>query len=140
MRIFPLPLLLLAGLPACTPSGLRTAPAAAPVAVRDSVTGTVAFRVPPALPAGAVLRVQLLDVTRAGVPAAVVAAATVPARAGQLPLAFSLPYDTLRIDRTNTYAVQAQLEAGGKLLGSNAAAYPVITRGNPKHVRMTLRH
>ncbi|GAB2964768.1 hypothetical protein GCM10027048_37770 [Hymenobacter coalescens] len=141
MRILLLPtaLGLVALLPACTQPAGRGAAAETTVVVRDSVTGTVAYRERMALPPDAVLSVQLQDVSRPDVAATVVAAATVPARGRQVPLAFSLPYDTLRIDRTNTYAVQARIEAGGKVLFANDAAYPVITRGNAKQVQMLLR-
>ncbi|OON68645.1 hypothetical protein B0919_12280 [Hymenobacter sp. CRA2] len=107
--------------------------------VQDSVTGTVAYRERIGLPPNAVLTVQLQDVTKQDAAATVVAATTVPTNGRQVPLPFSLRYDTLRIDRTNTYAVQARIEADGKLLFTNDAAYPVITRGNPKRVQMTVR-
>ncbi|UYZ59451.1 YbaY family lipoprotein [Hymenobacter latericus] len=108
-------------------------------AVRDSVTGTVAYRERIALPPNAVLRVQLQDVSRQDAPAVEVASATVESRGRQVPLPFVLRYDTARIDPTNTYAVQARIEVDGRLMFTNDSAYPVITRGNPKQVQMMLR-
>ncbi|MCC3160482.1 YbaY family lipoprotein [Hymenobacter sp. 15J16-1T3B] len=140
MKTTVLPAVLLLLLAACAKPTARTSAAARAVAaVQDSITGTVTYRERLALPPGAVLNVQLQDVSRPGAPATVVAEATVLVRGGQVPLAFSLPYDTLRIDPTNTYAVQARIGAEGQPLLANAAAYPVITRGNAKRVQMMLR-
>lgn len=120
------------------PTARTSAPPRSVAAAQDSIVGTVTYRERASLPPGAVLRLELQDVSKPGAPATVVAEKTVlPRRAGPLP--FSLPYDTLRIDPTNTYAVQARIEADGRLLFANAAAYPVITRGNPKRLQMTLR-
>ncbi|WP_078062938.1 YbaY family lipoprotein [Solirubrum puertoriconensis] len=123
--------------PSATTSGSRGQ--ANTAAVRDSVTGTVAYRERIALPPNAVLRVQLQDVSRQDAPAIELASATVEAKGRQVPLPFVLLYDTVRIDPTNTYAVQARIEVDGKLMFTNDSAYPVITRGNPKQVQMMLR-
>lgn len=125
---------------ACAKPTTRTsAPMRAVAAAQDSIVGTVAYRERQMLPPGAVLRLELQDVSKPGAAATVVAERTVLTRSQPGPLSFSLPYDTLRIDPTNTYAVQARIEADGQLLFANAAAYPVITRGNPKRLQMMLR-
>jgi putative lipoprotein len=125
-------------LTACAKPAAQNAATAVVAQARDSITGTVAYRERLALPADAVLRLQLQDVSKPGAAATVVATATAMTQGRQVPLAFSLPYDTLHIDPTNTYAVQASIEVGGQLLFANEAAYPVITRGNPKRLQMTL--
>jgi uncharacterized lipoprotein YbaY len=35
-----------------------------------------------------------------------------------------------------TYTVQARIEQGGKVLFISTQTFPVITRGNPKHVEV----
>lgn len=136
----PVVLGLAALLTACAkPTARTSAPLRAVAAVQDSIVGTVAYRERQALPPGAVLRLELQDVSKPGAPATVVAEKTERPGRQTGPLTFSLPYDTLRIDPTNTYAVQARIEVDGELLWANAAAYPVITRGNPKQLQMMLR-
>ncbi|GAB3839510.1 hypothetical protein GCM10028821_42770 [Hymenobacter jeollabukensis] len=141
MKTTVLPAVLLSVLlAACAKPTARTSAAARAVAaVQDSIVGTVTYRERLALPPGAVLRVQLQDVSKQGAPATVVAETTVAAQGRPVPLTFALAYDTLRIDPTNTYAVQASIESEGQRLLANAAAYPVITRGNAKRVQMMLR-
>ncbi|RTQ47908.1 lipo-like protein [Hymenobacter gummosus] len=139
IAIQPVVLGLAALLTACAKPTTQNATGAPVAVVQDSITGTVAYRERQALPSDAVLQLQLQDVSRPGSAATVVATSTALTQGRQVPLKFSLPYDTLRIDPTNTYAVQARIEVGGRLLFANDAAYPVITRGNPKRLQMTLR-
>jgi putative lipoprotein len=55
---------------------------------------------------------------------------------GQVPVPFELHYDPAKIDFRMTYAVQARIEQGGRLLFISTRVYPVITRGNPMHVEV----
>lgn len=140
-------LLLLGGaglLAACTTSsssseGGNVARQATSAVVLDSVTGTVTYRDRSALPATAVVRVVLQDVSLQDVRAKVIDSVTLRPNGRQVPLAFSLRYDTARIAPGNTYTVQARITADGQLLYQSDVAYPVITRGNPQRVHMTLR-
>jgi len=131
-------------LSACTTSPnssspeMASAPVAAPV-VKDSVTGTVAYRERIALPQEAVVHLQLLDVSRQDVAATIIDSVTVSSNGKQVPLSFVLTYDPARIQENSTYAVQARITANGTLLFRNDVSYPVITRGNPKQVQMMLR-
>ncbi|WP_212590411.1 YbaY family lipoprotein [Hymenobacter gelipurpurascens] len=56
-----------------------------------------------------------------------------------MPLAFTLHYDTARIQENATYAVQARISSNGQLLFHIDVSYPVITRGNLKQVQIQLR-
>jgi uncharacterized lipoprotein YbaY len=96
-----------------------------------AVTGTVTYLQRSALPPDAVVTVRLSDISKADAPAEVIAEQTIPTQGNQVPFAYILPFDQAQIVDSHTYAVQARIEAGGKLLFINTASYPVITRGNP---------
>jgi putative lipoprotein len=102
------------------------------------VTGSVTYRERSALPADAVVRVQLSDVSRQDAAAIPVAQATVTPAGRQVPLPFELRYDPAAIDSTHTYAVRATIESGGRLIFTTTTANLVITRGNPTHVNLML--
>jgi uncharacterized lipoprotein YbaY/heat shock protein HslJ len=96
------------------------------------VTGTVTYLQRIALPADAVLRVQLLNTSRADAPATVLAEQVGPAGGtASPPYPFSLGYDPVQIVANNTYAVQASIEIGGQLRYRSTRAYLVITQGRP---------
>lgn len=106
---------------------------------RDTITGTVTYRERMALPAAAVVQVQLLDVSRQDVAATVIDSVIIRPNGEQVPLPFTLTYDPGRIQESNTYSMQARIRVNGQLLFLSDVAYPVITRGNPQQVQMLLR-
>ncbi|UPL47949.1 YbaY family lipoprotein [Hymenobacter sublimis] len=110
-----------------------------PVVVKDSITGSVAYRERIALSPTAVVRVHLLDVSLQDVAATVIDSVTIRPNGRQVPLPFTLRYDTARIRPNYTYTVQARITDGGRLLFRTDVAYPVLTRGNPKRVELLLR-
>jgi putative lipoprotein len=55
---------------------------------------------------------------------------------GQVPIPFELWYDPDKINLRMTYAVQARIEQGDRLLFISTRAFPVITRGNPTNVEV----
>jgi putative lipoprotein len=57
-----------------------------------AVTGTVAYLQRSALPADAVVNVQLQDVSVQDAPAKIVAEVKIPAEGKQVPIAFRIPY------------------------------------------------
>ena len=97
------------------------------------VTGTVFYLERIALPPGAVLKVQLADVSRADAPADVIAGDSITVTT-QVPIPFSLKYDPQRIVPSHTYAVQARIEVDGDLRFINTSSNPVITNGKPAFV------
>ena len=103
------------------------------------VTGSVAYRERIMLVPTAVIRVQLVDVSRADAPAVVLGEQRIEASGKQVPFEFSIAYDPADIDERMTYAVQARIEDGGRLLFINDQSYPVITRGAPRHVDLVLK-
>lgn len=103
------------------------------------VTGTVTYRERIALPPTAVIKVQLVDVSRADAPAVVIGDQVIHPGGQQVPLAFEIAYDSTRIEANHSYAVQARIEDGGQLRFINDQHYAVVTRGAPVHVDMVLR-
>ena len=88
-----------------------------------------------ALPPDASLEVKLVDISKQDVPAETIAEQKIT-NPGQVPIPFELWYDPDKIDPRMTYAVQARIEQGGKLLFISTRVFPVITRGNSTHVEV----
>jgi NAD(P)-dependent dehydrogenase (short-subunit alcohol dehydrogenase family)/uncharacterized lipoprotein YbaY len=108
-------------------------------ATMSKVTGTVSYRERIALPPAATIRVQLVDVSRADAPADVLGEQLIEAAGRQVPFAFEIPYDPARIDERMSYAVQARIEDGGRLLFISDQHYSVITQGAPTTVNLLLK-
>jgi len=102
----------------------------APVGSKSVVSGAVFYRERIALPPDARIIVKLVDVSRADAPAVVLAEQEI-APEGSVPVAFELEYDPARIDERMSYAVQARIEAGGRLMFTTTEMIPVITRDSP---------
>jgi uncharacterized lipoprotein YbaY len=105
---------------------------AAPTSQPAAVTGQVTYLQRVALPATAVVEVSLADVSRADAPAEVIASQRIETQGRQVPFAFTLSYDSSRIDSRFTYAVSARITDTGRLLFVSTRRYLVITRGNPQ--------
>ena len=103
------------------------------------VTGTVTYLERIALPPSAVIKVQVVDVSRADAPAVVLGEQLIEAAGKQVPFSFAIAYDPAGIDERMSYAVQARIEAGGRLLFISDQRYAVITRGAPGHVDLVLK-
>lgn len=111
---------------------------AAPVATAR-VTGTVTYRERMALPAGAVVRVTLLDVSMIDMPPRVVAKQELRPD-GQVPVPFVLPFEPREIEKDHRYGLRATIEdAKGRPLWISAAAEPVLTQGAPDALELVLR-
>ena len=90
--------------------------------------GSVSYRERMALPPGATVTVQLLDVSLADAPAMKIAEVVITPE-GQVPVPFEIAYDDGAIVPNGRYTLAARIEAGEQLLFINAAAYPVLTGG-----------
>lgn len=84
------------------------------VADDKNVTGEVLYRERIALPPAAVLNVQLVDVSLADAPAAIVAEDTIK-DFGQVPAKFQLSFDSATIQPKHTYALQARITVDNQL-------------------------
>ena len=102
------------------------------------VTGTVTYRERIALTPGAVVEVQLRDVSYQDAAALLIDSQTISSP-GQVPIEFEIEYRCEDIDPRNTYSIIARIiEADGRLAFINDTAYEVITRHNPNSVDMVL--
>jgi putative lipoprotein len=95
------------------------------------LNGTVTYRERAALPEGAVVRVRIEGVSRAGAPATVVAQQEIRP-ATQVPIPFALAYNPTRVDVTHRYTVRAEIrDEDGRLLWTTTENTPVFTHGAP---------
>lgn len=84
-------------------------------AAEKAVRGEVTYRERIALPPGAVLSVQLADVSLADAPAKIIGEQTIKP-AGQVPISFEIKFDPSVIRSQMTYALQARITVDGKLM------------------------
>lgn len=103
------------------------------------VSGTISYRERIALPPDAVIKVRLVDVSRADAPALLLGEQVFEAGGRQVPFRFEIPYDPDSIDERMTYAVQARIEKDGQLIFISDQHYAVITRGAPTSVDLLLK-
>jgi putative lipoprotein len=87
--------------------GMLAAPAAS-LAAERTISGEVFYRERIALPANAVLTVQLADVSLADAPAAIVGKQVVDP-AGQVPIKFTISFDPAVIRPNTNYALEARI-------------------------------
>ena len=106
--------------------------------VEAAVVGTVFIPEDSDLPEGATLTLTLADVSRDDAPAEVVATRIMKIL-GPRQIPFMLPYDPARIESTRSYSVQARIEDAGRILYTSPNANPVITRGYPIAIEITLQ-
>jgi putative lipoprotein len=93
------------------------------------VTGRVTYRVRMILPMDALVRVDLVDISRQGAPALTIGLQEIETGGRQIPIPFDIGYRQADIDSMHTYAVQARILQGGHLLFTSTATYKVITNG-----------
>ncbi|MBM3855537.1 MAG: hypothetical protein FJ399_20680 [Verrucomicrobia bacterium] len=103
------------------------------------VTGTVTYRERIALPPTAVVKIELVDVSRADAPAVVLGEQLIETAGKQVPFSFAITYDPAAIDERMSYAVQARIEVGDRLLLISDQRYAVITRDAPRHADLVLK-
>ena len=97
---------------------------------RNAVTGTITFDGDQAIPEGAVMTVQLRDVSYLDAPAPLIASQTID-DPGRFPVDFAVPYEPDDIDPRAVYGLQVSVYLHDRLLYINDTAFDVITRGNP---------
>ena len=118
------------------------APAKQPVftpAPEAKVTGTVAYLEKMALPAGAIVEVKLLDISRQDAPAVTIGEHVITTSGNQVPFPFEIKYNPTSIDPRYTYSVRASITVDGKLWFTTDTRYAVITQGNPSSVEIVLK-
>jgi putative lipoprotein len=108
---------------------------AAMPAAAETVTGTVTWAAPAALPPGAVLEVAVEDISLADAPSTRLAAFSV-SPAGPPPVAFTL--EVPAPEARSTVSVRATIRHEGALLFTSDTVAPVLTRGAPSHADLAL--
>ncbi|MCB2169534.1 MAG: YbaY family lipoprotein [Deltaproteobacteria bacterium] len=103
------------------------------------ITGQVAYRERIALPPDAAIHLTLEDVSRQAAPATYIASQVIPTLGCQVPIPFALYYASGDIDPKRTYQVRAAIVMDGQRRFLTTQAYPVLTRGNPDHIEITLQ-
>ncbi len=104
----------------------------------DAVRAIVTYRERIALPADAIVELQLSDVTGPGEPRPVVAHVIIPTDGRQVPIPAELRYDRGNVLPDREYALRATILSGERTMFTTSMPYPVITNGNPTLVEMTL--
>jgi len=98
----------------------------------STVSGEVRFHRDVDLPEGATVTVLLLDTSLADA-SAIELGRDVIENAEQLPIRFSIQYDSSDIDGRAEITLQAEVELGNQLLYINDTVHPVLTRGAPRN-------
>jgi putative lipoprotein len=110
-------------------------------ATPGTVSGTVSYRSRMALPASAIIEVELQDVSPADAPAKAIVITKEEIALGerQVPVPFELKFDPGKIDPKHMYSVRASILVDGELRFVSDKAYPVLTRGNAAHVEVIVK-
>jgi uncharacterized lipoprotein YbaY len=95
------------------------------------LTGRVTYRTRAALPAGAVIEVRLLDVSRSDAPAELMGRVEIVTRGEQVPVPFVVRYDADALDPRHRYSVQATITIDGRVAYRTTTAHAVLTSGEP---------
>lgn len=104
-----------------------------------AVSGTISVRERVAIPANAVVTVQIAELPAAGRPAVVIAEQRFTTNGAQPPYRYSISYDTTRIDNAKQYTTQANISVSGQARYTTNTVYRVITQGAPvSNVNMVL--
>lgn len=102
---------------------------AANAAARDTMLmGTVNYRERMALPPNTTVLVQLVDISLADAPAQVIAEDRITGATGS-PIPYRLRFDITKIKPRRTYALQARISDGDRLLFINTTRHAVFAGG-----------
>jgi uncharacterized lipoprotein YbaY len=107
----------------------------AALGVGTSVRGTLEAERALTLPAGAVARIEVVDIAEPQERRAIVASQTLE-NVETLPLRFDVRLDADVVNRKRPYEVRARITAGGVLLFVSEGTTPVLTGGHPRRVAL----
>lgn len=102
------------------------------IAKDEILSGTVTYLNRSLLPLGAVLNVELVDVSLADAPSVRMSARRYSI--DHVPFTYELVYDSSLIDERYSYAVQAQISLDGDVLYRTTTHFPALTRDAPDQV------
>ena len=97
----------------------------------NAVSGTITYDGDPEIPVGAVVTVQVRDVSYQDAASTLIASQTIT-DPGRFPIDFSVQYDPGDIDSRATYGLAIRITLDGRLIYINDTAFEVLTGGNPK--------
>ncbi len=97
-----------------------------PIGTGATLAGTATYQEAVVLPDGAVLDVQLRDVSRPEKPAVTLGRGRTRAAGLQGNVSYSLSYDPSRIQVDGRYVMRARIEVGNQVLFVNANEVPVL--------------
>lgn len=97
----------------------------------SAVSGTITYDGDPVIPDGAVVTVQVRDVSYQDAASTLIASQSIE-NPGRFPIDFSVPYEPDDIDSRAIYGLQISIRQGDSLIFVNDTAFGVLTRGNPK--------
>ncbi|MYC06767.1 MAG: hypothetical protein F4X57_06305 [Chloroflexi bacterium] len=97
----------------------------------SAVSGTITYDGDPVIPDGAVVTVQVRDVSYQDAASTLIASQSIE-NPGRFPIDFSVPYEPDDIDSRAIYGLQISIRQGDSLIFVNDTAFDVLTRGNPK--------
>lgn len=98
-----------------------------PIGTGATLAGTVTYQEAIVLPDGAVLDVQLRDVSRPEAPPVTLGRGRTRAAGLQGNISYSLSYDPSRIQVDGRYVMRGRIEVGNQVLFVNADDVPVLT-------------
>lgn len=104
----------------------------------NTVTGSVTYRPRVALPANAIVKVQLLQIVEPQAPPNTIAQQEIQTNGRQVPISFALTYNPEHISPNQSYEVIASILVNGQLRWINTTRYRVITQGNPKQIEVVV--
>ena len=96
----------------------------------NAVTGSITFGGDREIPAGAILTVQLRDVSWQDASSTLIASQTI-GNPGSFPVDFAVRYELNDIDQRATYGLQVRITHHDRLIYINDTAFEVLTEGNP---------
>ena len=103
-----------------------------------TIDGSVTYLQRIALPRGAIVVVELFELSADGGNGTLVARHSFRAES-QVPIRFQLGYDRSRISAARTYGVQVRILVDGALWFVNRQPEPVLTRGNPSSAQIIVQ-
>lgn len=104
----------------------------------ETVKGNVTYLQRIAMPAGALLEVSLVDISRVDAPASIIGTTQIYGPFTS-PVKFRINVDPEKIEAKNDYAVRATIRVDGKLYMSTDKAYLVLTKERGNSVDLALR-
>lgn len=104
--------------------------------ISTTVSGSVTYRERIALPPNAIVRIILESV---GAPIEVLAEQTIETQGKQVPIPFSLTYDTSSVREDTSYVIRAQILVDQQLRFAGDVAYPTTPHQKPAKVEVIVR-